>query len=163
MIEVTNQPAAYESLVRLLKDGFTFHGAIVRSRGDGMKYIAVRGLMDSGSDAFLIVRQVIDRAAISEVELQPVAELEIRGLEGVKCRPKFQIELTWHMKRHANSRLSTFFVVDDASFDILVPSSLLCDGRGFDSASRAAYILYFRKKTAGMYRVSFQRHAEMIS
>jgi len=114
-----------------------------------IKYVPIRGLMDSGSEAFLISSAIIPRAGITEADLQPVMDLEIHGLEGVVCRPRFRVELTWHMRRHANSRVSTFFVVEDRSFDILVPSSLLLDSRSNDTTSHAAYILHLRKKKAG--------------
>ena len=144
----TDTRPAQQSLVRLLKNAFTFSGAIVKLEDKEFRYIPVRGLMDSGSEAYLISKVPITRAGISEDELQAVVDSEIHGLEGALCRPSFQLELTWHMKRHANSRVNMFFVVDDTSFDILVPSSLLLNDLHSDKTKKAAYILHLRKKKA---------------
>ncbi|KAK0612206.1 hypothetical protein B0T14DRAFT_342672 [Immersiella caudata] len=142
----THRFAAQQSLVRLLNDAFTFDGAVVNPHDKELQYIPVRGLMDSGSEAYLISQTIIARAGITESEMQSIKDLEIHGLEGAVCRPRFQIDLTWHMRRHANSRVSTFFVVEDTSFDILVPTSLLLHHPRSDSTSQAAYILQLRKK-----------------
>jgi hypothetical protein len=149
--DVPREPnsTAHQSLVRILKDGFTFDGILVNKAGIGLRYIAVRGLMDSGCEAFLISTDIINRARITEAEMEPVADLEIHGLEGAACKPRYQIELTWYIRQHMNSRVSTFYVVDDKSFDIIIPSSLLINSRNVDSTGQAAYILHQRKKKAG--------------
>ncbi|KAK6221895.1 hypothetical protein LQW54_001115 [Pestalotiopsis sp. IQ-011] len=120
---------AFRDTVLLLRD-------LVNSPA-GIRYLPVRGLWDTGSDVYLISRNILQRANIGDEDLEHVADkTTLHGIGGAVFAPEWKVQLTWHVKRNMNSRQDTFYVADDISCDMLVPSTLNVGSRYTGIAER---------------------------
>jgi len=83
---------------------------------------SVRGIMDTGSEAFVIHNSIVQRAGLSD-RVEPVkGTVKLRGLNEVVHRFDRCVKVTWHAPNHMNSREDIFYVVDEGPFDILIPN-----------------------------------------
>jgi hypothetical protein len=72
----------------------------------------------------------------------------IHGIAGARYKPTRSVRLTWHVNRNMNSRDDTFYVLDEANFDILVPYTLSIGARstGESGEGLQALVLRIRRK-----------------
>jgi hypothetical protein len=139
-------------LKTLAGSNYTFDATITWVRDSNIRYTPIRGLWDTGSDAFIISREIIERAGIKNEELEQLDEIPtIHGIGGAKYKPTLRVKLTWHVNRNMNSRQDTFYVIDEANFDVLVPWTLSIGARstGEGNEGQNALILRLRRKGKG--------------
>lgn len=130
----------------------TFDAAIIWVRDSDVRYTPIRGLWDTGSDAFIITREIIERASITNKELKQLDEIPtIHGIGGAKYKPTLSMKLTWHVNRNMNSRQDTFYVLEEANFDVIVPWTLSIGARSTREGKEGqnALILRLRRKEKG--------------
>jgi hypothetical protein len=137
-------------LKSLAGSNYTFDATILWAQGSNVRYTPIRGLWDTGSDAFIITKGIVKRAGIPEEDLDDVDDVP-HGIGGAKYRPTQSVKLTWHVNRNMTSRQDTFYVLDEANFDILVPYTLSIGARstGEGAAGQQALILRLRRKKPG--------------
>lgn len=136
----------------LVISNYTFDAVITLPSSAGIRYLPVRGLWDTGSDVYLISRNVLQRANIGDEDLEHVADkTTLHGIGGAVLAPEWKVQLTWHVKRNMNSRQDTFYVADDISCDMLVPWTLNIGSRytGMGTPGQNALILQLRRKSNG--------------
>lgn len=134
----------------LVISNYTFDAVITLPSSAGIRYLPVRGLWDTGSDVYLISRNVLQRANIGDEDLEHVADkTTLHGIGGAVLAPEWKVQLTWHVKRNMNSRQDTFYVADDISCDMLVPWTLNIGSRytGMGTPGQNALILQLRRKS----------------
>lgn len=140
-------------LKTLVGSNYTFGCTIFWKNGSKVRYTPIRGLWDTGSDAFMIRREITKRAGIKEEELEKVDNTPtLKGVNGAIFKPDLCVTLTWHVNGNMNSLENTFYVVEEADFDVLVPYSLSIGTRstGFGKQGQNALILRLRgDKTKG--------------
>jgi hypothetical protein len=125
---------------------FTFDVAIVATLPDGLTYIPVRCIMDTGCEKNMVAEEISTRAGIKEGQMKHLnGEYQFHGLDGSVYEPEFKVSLTWYLGSHMKSRVNDFFVVRDAPFDVLLGSHWIRNSR----SSGAALILQSRRKTKG--------------
>lgn len=142
------------------REKHSFSATIVVVAGTTVRPIPVRAFMDNGSNAFFISKRITDRAGLKESDMEREEDVVVRVLEGAACTPKWRTELTWYRNHQRRTRVDTFYVVDDDSFDILAPNSILERDMAVDSIGQEAYILRMRNKTKGECDVA---KAELIT
>ncbi|KAF2470011.1 uncharacterized protein BDR25DRAFT_36005 [Lindgomyces ingoldianus] len=136
-------------LKTLAASNYTFDARISLVKGSQISYIPVRGLWDTGSDAFFISKTILDRANIGEEDMTRLEETHTyHGIGSASFSPAFSIDLTWHIRRNMNSRRDTFYVTEEEIFDILVPYTLSIGVRSttIGKEGRNALILQLRPK-----------------
>lgn len=138
----------------LIVSNYTFDAAITLPASSSIRYLPVRGLWDTGSDSFIISREILQRANIGDENLERVTDkTTLHGIGGSVFAPEWKVLLTWHVNRNMNSRQDTFYVADDISCDMLVPWTLNIGSRytGMGTPGQNALILQLRKKSNGEF------------
>ena len=118
--------ALYE-MAKLMRSNFTRDITIaIQIDAQSMPiYIPARAKVDTGCDENLVAREVVERSGFTDSELDrlliPIEteqKITFEGIENATFSPKFQITLTWYQDRQMKSVKETFFVVEDAPFDV---------------------------------------------
>lgn len=112
MTKSNPKPASGRPLLKLKSlagSNYTFDAAILWTRGSNIRYTPIRGLWDTGSDAFIISRAIVERAGISVDDLEQLENVStIKGIGGAQYRPTQSITLSGHVNRNMNSRQDKF-------------------------------------------------------
>lgn len=90
-----------------------------------VRYVHIRAKMDTGCDDNLVTMELVTKAGIKKSTLLDIPEdenIELHGLEGVKCTPLYQVDLKWYQDGDMKMRQQRFYVVQDGPFDMLIGS-----------------------------------------
>jgi hypothetical protein len=90
-----------------------------------IEYYPARLKFDTGSEADLVCLEYLLQAGFDIGMLREVPEderMEIEGLNKIKYKPQYEVDLKWFRQRDAKVNLTRFLVVEHAPFDILLSS-----------------------------------------
>lgn len=118
------------ALKDLIKQNFTRNATLVVDSGVGtfperVRYVHVRAKMDTGCSDNLITMELVEKAGIPTSMLFEIPEdelVDLQGLEGAKCTPLYEVHLTWYQDGDMKMRESSFYVIKDGPFDMLIGS-----------------------------------------
>jgi hypothetical protein len=138
-------------LGQLADDNFTLDATVMveKESGDGpLKHtpVPLRAKLDTGCDSYLISYERIMEAGINSDLLHPIEpgrQIKLESIGEVVVVPEMEVKLTWYQNRSMKSRDTTFLVVKDAPFDLLLSSDHLVE-----EIRSPALILAGRRKAA---------------
>lgn len=106
--------------------------------------VPAREKSDTASDLNLIDMGLLEKAGI-DMSLMKPAPIAINGIvDGVTMTPEFQVELSWYIPKGMKSSMDMFFVIRNATFDVLISSSKVAQ-----NLRASTMITTGRRKTKG--------------
>lgn len=138
-------------LGQLANDNFTVDATVLveKETGEGpLRHnpVPLRAKLDTGCDSYLISYERIIEAGINLNLLRPIEkgrQIKLESIGEVVVVPEMEVKLTWYQNRSMKSRDTTFLVVKDAPFDLLLSSEHL-----IEEIRSPALILARRRKNA---------------
>lgn len=129
----SKQKEIQQGFLKLLQSNYTRDITIVVDVGTGVgpdrfRYIPARAKMDTGCDEDMVSLDLLLRAGIKQEDLKPIDEetgIEFVSVQGLTAKPEHEIELTWYQDKSMKIRVSRFYVMREAPFDLLLKSTRL--------------------------------------